>query len=235
MTYSDDDLRTYFMGHMPPDQAAALEQALHTDAGLARRMMALDPAAGDVKQAFAALVRPVQSIPTRSVRGGAAPIAASLAAAVALFAAGWWAKPVAPTGWMAEVAAYQALYVAQTVDIETNTADQMTQLIKVGGAIGRDVTALQAGGPGVTFKRAQILGYDAQPIAQLVYQGHGGTPIALCLIKTRGAGDTPIVQTMKGMASAHWRSGDHDVLLIGGQDEQMIRVLAQMFQNRLKV
>lgn len=126
-----------------------------------------------------------------------------------------------PVGWHAYVASYQALYVTDTLAEVTQSPEATaTQLAKVSGKLGRPLGAATTI-PGLTYKRAQVLGFNGAPLAQLAYLGKDGAPLALCILaKTEAAA----LETMKleGMEAASWSDGNYAYLLIGGQDAEQI-------------
>ena len=144
-------------------------------------------------------------------------------------------------GWREYVAAYQALYTNATLaSVEEDEAARRSELARVGAAIGLDLPleALDAS-PAVTFKRAQLLGFEGRPLAQLAFLGGTGDPIALCIIRSggNGAGEaggaaSPVeVATMEGLSTASWSRGGFEYLLIGGTDEALIAGLAEGFAS----
>ncbi|MEO0356915.1 MAG: hypothetical protein AAF386_01230, partial [Pseudomonadota bacterium] len=162
-----------------------------------------------------------------------AVIAATIVVGVGL---GWGLKPAPDSGWMAKVAAYQALYVPATVSADTDAANQSVQLDRVGAAIGIDFDGIDTAVPELTFVRAQILGDGDQTIAQLVFRNDAGTPVALCLIENGdGPQATLTFKKMRGLSSLSWANATHQMLLIGGKTPGVLDDAAYRFQSHLGI
>lgn len=242
MSYADATLRAYLDGALPVEEAAALEAALEGDPDLERRMMALDFVAAPVRHAMETVPDPArlgtvmpevaEPAPFRglwALGGGLA--GAAIAAGVALVLV--TSAPLAPTlDWRHEVARYQALYVPETVahlDADPGLLDK--QLDRASAAVGLDLQRAALDGlDGLELRRAQVLGFVGQPLVQMVYAAADGTPIAFCLM----AGDDGVYdsETRAGLASVAWGSGDHQFLLIGGDDASQLGGVAKMLQDR---
>lgn len=241
MTFSEDELRAYLAGAAEPDLAARIEAALETDDDLARKLMALDQMAPKVRDAMADLPGDARAeaaltfAPTAS-RPAPARRRFSLAAAASLLgvAIGWGGGLLWPAGapadWRMEVANYQALYTEATIAPITPDAARIdADLARISTLVdadlpGPDLRALD----GMRLIRAQVLGFEGAPLAQIVYRNAGGAPIALCVIRT-GAGGEQALSTdrLRGLASASWSSGGVEYLMIGGDDAGWLRERAE--------
>ncbi len=78
-------------------------------------------------------------------------------------------------GWRDVVANYQSLYVTETL---AQVDQQRADLKRLSGALGIDLTALPEV-EGLSFKRAQQLGFNGRPLAQLTFLTAEGGPVAL--------------------------------------------------------
>lgn len=251
--WNDTDIRAYLSGALATNRATALEHALAADADLQARMMALDDLAPLVRDSFMHLpdqsrlqniqdaldtatpdsagVMGHRSLFYRSVFYGAAAglLLGALAFGFAL------PKLAAPPSWSDQVAAYQVLYVPETVDtLNASPADLQAQFDRAGAEIGLglELDAL-AGLAGLTLKRAQILGFQGQPLIQIVFATVDGTPVAFCIFKGNSmpTGLSPSA-TMSGLESVAWASGSgHEFLLIGGSDAGQIEAFSADFHR----
>ena len=103
------------------------------------------------------------------------------------------------------------------------------------GAIGKsiDLSTLKQI-EGLDYKRVQILGFDGQPLAQLTFLSKVGAPVALCIIRKQGDGNTDIhLAELQGMSAASWSRDGYDYLLIGGSDAALIAATAGKLTGRL--
>ncbi|MEM1236265.1 MAG: hypothetical protein AAGI10_04780 [Pseudomonadota bacterium] len=231
---TDATLEKYLAGELSDAEVAELEAAVEADAGLEARLMALDPVAEPVAEAFAALrptpVSEVAAAPAEAVwRGAMVAAVASIALLVGL-AGGWWVaqEPDAPKAWVVAVADYQVLYQPETVAVlEPGPGEVAAQLSRAGAAVGADLSVFEnAEMGGAMLLRAQVLGLGDRPIVQMVYQLPGGTPLALCLTE-RGAGaEAQDAFAVSGLMASRWQTEDHDILLIGATSENEIAALA---------
>ena len=245
MTYSDATLKGFFDGTLSENETAAIEAALASDSALERRLMALDPHAAPVREAFEALpgknrldrlrptVLPAQHATRRGgpwYRGGA--IAASLALGVVL------GSQFLPTlypdaaDWRLEVARYQALYVPETVaHIESDEEKLISELARASNALALDLPLEAiAEVDGLRLRRAQVLGFEGQPLIQLAYTDAKGTPFALCIMP--GPNGAQGAETLAGLSTHAWVTTSHRFILVGEAGQADISRFADMFQAR---
>ncbi len=246
-TFSDEQLTAYLDGetdHIPADE---IRRALEQDAGLQARLERLSLETGDIADAFGQLLKSAPPAPELEIPQAAAKprmrwpsLRAVAAIAILCLALGWGAGYLTPRSdlesWHDFVAAYHALYVNGTLArIEQGDDAAASQLEQVAGAIGKsiDLSTLKQI-DGLDYKRAQILGFEGQPLAQLTFLSEVGAPVALCIIRTRGDGSTDIqVAELQGMSAASWSRDGYDYLLIGGSDAALIASTADRLTDRL--
>lgn len=227
MTYSDDILRQFLDGALDQAKTKEIETAMLSDADLERRIMDMDDLAASVKAVM-------QTLPSEArVAPLAPPVAATqappsrpwamLAAACAVgvfigFGASWFDADAAPD-WRTEVAHYQALYTADTIDaIALAPGEAEAQVVRAAAEVGATVpTAQLAALEGLSLRRAQVLGFEGAPLAQIVFAHSSGAPVALCLIRT-GNSDAMKLGERLNMASADWAVDGVEYLLIGDID-----------------
>jgi len=134
--------------------------------------------------------------------------------------------------WQEYVAAYQALYIHRTLsNIDSDEPQQKTELNRVSEALGKNIKLKTLGLiPQLSFKRAQILGYEGRVLVQLAFLSSVDTPVALCIMRSDKQKNKALQLTeMEGMQAASWNSGGYDYLLIGGRDKALIREAARTF------
>ena len=246
-TFSDEQLTAYLDGeteHIPADDIRA---ALQTDAELKARLDRLAMDTGTVSGAFDRLLERAPDMPELDpVSKVPAPVrqtphliqlAASIALALVVGAvAGYFIKSDGLENWHDYVAAYHALYIDDTLDhIDRPDETLLAELERVGGAIGKtlDLPVLK-GIDGLDYKRGQLLGFENKPLVQLAFLSDNEVPFALCIIHSdsRGNGELTISE-LQGMSAASWTAGGYDYLLIGGDDPDLIRSVADGLAGRI--
>lgn len=248
MRYSDKDLQDYLSGTLDKEVAEALEHALSKDSALEKRLLALDPLSETVPEAFdncppadrlQSLRQRMATDPAWTARvpvwkrplafAAGAGVAGAIVASVLFLAVGTGPQPMAD--WHQQVAAYQALYVPDTVlNIEPTSEALQQQFRDAEAAIGLDLQPdVLADLQPLTLKRAQILGYQGAPLIQIAFSTPDGTPVAFCILRydePSGGAKTAYAE-MEGLASATWATNTHGFMLIGGEDEAEIKRIAE--------
>jgi anti-sigma factor RsiW len=138
---------------------------------------------------------------------------------------------IAP-GWQEEVARAQALIGRDTLEVGLDSqgnpdlvAFQLTQ------AIGAELLLPELGPHGFKFVRAQLLRFDDAPLAQLLYLGASGAPLALYAKK--GEGESPPAFHRYGdIGGVGWTQGGVAYLLAGEQGEPELRSLAETIKKK---
>ena len=240
MTYSDELLRRYLDGALPDERANAIEAALATDPALERRLMALDPCAGMVADAFGGqpgterVERLRAAIPAKrrftSLLPGAA-MAASLAFGIAIGNQLWPAGDTDTPNWRLEVARYQALYTPETVGhLASEPARLMAELDRAAEAVGLPLPANElAAVAGLTLRRAQVLGFEGKALIQLAYTDAAGTPFALCIMPHMDDADGEA--ELAGLSTYSWAAGTHSFILVGRKPQSEVTRLAAAFRK----
>lgn len=245
--FSDEDLTAFLDGQADAALEAAISHALETDDALGDRMAALDIPLASIAGAFDGLLAQAPAMPDLAPTAHAAPantnarprwgwgiatFATGLAAglAVAVFT-GFGTPEPAPRGWVSFVASYQALYTTDTLrDVDTSPQEAAVQLASVSQQIGLDLAALPQA-EGLTFKRAQILGFNGKPLVQISYLRDDGTPIALCIIPAGPDAQGVTMGAAEGLGIARWNTPGFGYLLIGGQDAAPLEREAETFRD----
>ncbi|SLN67978.1 hypothetical protein TRL7639_03933 [Falsiruegeria litorea R37] len=239
-TFTDEELVAFLDGEEDHAPAAAIREALKEDAVLRQRLDALQIDKQAISDGFAALLaqdRPAPVLPeTPASRGyglGSLALVASLALAIGLSSGAYLTRAPQP-GWLAYVAAYQALYSTETLShIQQDETAQQVELDRVAVAIGKMLTPAELDMlPGAEYKRAQVLSFNGKPLIQLTFLTEGGDPLALCIIRSnKGRSPQPELSQMEGMSAAVWGRDGYEYLLIGGQDDAQISRYAEVLST----
>ena len=247
MTYSDQDLLAFLDGRLDEKRAAEIEQTMRVDQELERRVMALDPVAGPVRDAMSHLPAPsiladlkrsepfeTHAVPARRYWLG---LAAMLVLGVLIGGSTVWLASPAPEDWRARIAQYQSLYVADTVRLTTASAETLDrQLGAAVATLGRPLDKIGLEAPSVLqLARVQVLGLDDAPLIQIVYQAEDGRPFALCITTGEGHGapGEPVTDHLHGLATTAWHDGSFRYILVGGEDLAETRQMALELKNVL--
>ena len=184
-------------------------------------------------------------IPWETVIKGGLALAGIVVAAVLIFAGYGWPlsapdfarSPAAPADtdyvgslpqdWREEVARAQALLNRSSIEIGLDSqgnrdfiALQLTQ------AIGSELSPPDLARHGFRFVRAQILSFDGEPLAQLLYLGKSGAPLVL-YVKKGGESAAPEAKRFGDISGVAWSQGGVSYLLAGKGDAALLPLLAE--------
>ncbi|EFO30322.1 putative transmembrane anti-sigma factor [Roseibium sp. TrichSKD4] len=243
--FTDIDLTAYLDGEADPATVQQINLALEQDKNLVARLEALTIPSSEITASFDDLLSSAPAIPPLPktnadheplksspqpklfLKLGSPLIAASLVVGIGL---GYWAAktPTAAVSWMGYAAAYQSLYVNETLsEVEISEADKHQSLTRLGARLGRDISAAQ-NDDALQFGRAQLLGYKGEDLIQLAYLDPDGNPMALCITPSRNSDNTTVqITTLEGMAAAQWIDEGMAFLLIGGTNPTLIESAAK--------
>jgi len=136
--------------------------------------------------------------------------------------------------WRGYAAAYHRLYVEDTLSGPVDVASAEAALERVTTQLGAPITPDALAVDGLTFRRAQMLGFEGAPLVQIAFTTADGAPVALCVIARPGATPQPISGTrIMDMAAARWANDGYEFLLIGGDDGRLIAAAADAFAAAL--
>ena len=87
---------------------------------------------------------------------------------------------------------------------------------------------------GLDYKRAQVLGFEGKPLAQMTFLTKTGVPIAFCVLK-RGSTSSSDIRSydLKELATAYWASGEHEFMVIGGADQNLVEQIAKNLKSNI--
>ncbi|MEO0891339.1 MAG: hypothetical protein AAFY35_02000 [Pseudomonadota bacterium] len=238
--FSDEDLALYLDGEASETLIQEIEAARLKDTKLSSeldRMRVAQAAFVADQDSFLAAAPPMPGLPAPA--RSAVPWAPALGGMVAglVIAAGlaWPFLSKDDPDWRDVVANYQSLYVTETLAgaVEPQSALD-AKLVELSGVLGIDLTALPDI-DGLDYRRAQQLGYEGAPLAQLTFLTHDGGPVALCILRTSGPDSENIqADTLSGLSAFSWVDNGFGVLLIGPQGDATLPEAATMFRAALR-
>ena len=230
MKFSDNRLLAYLEGSLGESEARAIEDAVADDPALESRLMALDPFAAAVQQAFEGVPAeaPQVELPTpvamRSTSGGAWRLMA-VAASVGVLAvsATFWATRPSELGWAAQAAIYQSLYVPETIASLDDSPEALdAQFARAEAQLGRSLNReVLEDLPGLDLKRAQLLSFKGKPLVQIVFADAQGQPFAFCIIRQGDGAPAKDVNmaVLSGLSTATWAGDGYGYMLLGSDPQ----------------
>lgn len=244
-SYSDAELVAFDDGEMPESEAAQLAAALAGDAELAARLSALSVDREVLRAGLARLLdqapqampeicnpNPATAAPPPRTRKGARGLSLAAAFALAAFLGALGNRLLAPEPeltWQELAAAYHALYTTQTLAaVPAPTADGASgQLSRLSQASGLTIPAGLSDIPGLSFRRAQILGHDGAAIVQLAYLDHDGVPFALCLRAATTTDERPMqARGFAGVGGVSWQADGVEYVLLAKRPHHVLERIA---------
>lgn len=242
---TEEELVAYLDGELSADRHREIEAALAGDSALGERLEALRIDTGAIQSAFDGLLpeapgyRPPEATPAprRSSLLRFGSLAAALALVAALsFTAGRYSGPDESADWRVAVAEYQLLYRTETLDHLVRGAEALeSERVRVTAQLGLDIAGpLLANLEGLSYRRAQILGFEAAPLAQFAFLDGRDRPVAFCITPSDEPDRGVETSTLKGLAAASWVSGGYAFLVIGDVPEELVRRAAESLAGGLE-
>lgn len=214
-TLTDEDLTSYLDGEADEALRARIEAA-----SVDERLAALAIPMEDLRAQLSLDQLDAPELPAhiaRAPRTLAWPAAVAAAFVAGVLVTSALRPPQAPD-WIDAVAAYQVLYVEQTVGGAVQDSAATTAVIgQIEANFGIDLTAARDI-EGLTLVRAQMLGFEDAPLLQMAYRADDGTPVAFCLTRVEGDDVAPTTTIKSGLAATAWVKDGIGYLMIGGQD-----------------
>lgn len=139
-------------------------------------------------------------------------------------------------GFASTVAAYQSLYVRETVSGIEAGDDKVTGLsarLLEQSDLKVQVPDLEA--LGYTFVRGQQLAFDGKPLVQLIYLPAEGLPLALCFMIDEGS-ETPLVlEKHFGLSTAEWRQQNKRFVMVSDASENAMSQLYRAAMDQWEI
>jgi anti-sigma factor RsiW len=131
-----------------------------------------------------------------------------------------------PPTWQAEAARAQALLGRDSLEVGLDSQANRDligfQLVRT---IGPRFNLPDLAPHGYRFMRAQLLQFGAEPLAQMLYLGSRGAPLALYVSKGEGT-QPPSFRRYGGIGGVAWSQGGLSYLLAGDLTEALLLKLA---------
>ncbi|MGV2102549.1 anti-sigma factor family protein [Rhizobium sp. 21-4511-3d] len=253
---SDEELTAFLDGELSPEETARIESLANADDEVAARIEFLAAGSMPFREAFAPLLDEAPKAKLEAIlaaiaaaqqkrgpafasrRGFLGALAASLAIGViadrAYLGIGRNLGRDEGSEWRSVVAEYIALYTLDTLAGPVPPADvQAAQLARVDSKLGLNLSPEAVALPGVDFKRAQLLEYDDQPLAQIAYLDPESGPMALCIVRSEKGAKEPDIEGRKGMNVIYWSTATHAFMLIGHAPVDRMREIADAVRPKL--
>jgi anti-sigma factor RsiW len=128
--------------------------------------------------------------------------------------------------WQEEAARAQALIGRDTLEVGLDSqGNRDLAAFQLGRAIGAELILPDLAAQGFKFVRAQLLRFDGEPMAQLLYLGAGGAPLALYAKKGEGISG-PKYDRYGEIGGVAWTRDGVAYLLAGEESEAVLLGLA---------
>ena len=132
-----------------------------------------------------------------------------------------------PRTWQEEAVRAQALLGRASLEVGLESQGNAELVdFQLAQAIGSSLTSPDLAAQGFRFMRAQLLHFGEEPLAQLLYLGTSGAPLALYAKKGEGT-LTPLYKRYDGIGSVAWSQGGIAYLLAGEGDQASLLRLAE--------
>ncbi len=136
--------------------------------------------------------------------------------------------------WREEVARAQVLISRASLEIGLDSqGNRDLMAVTLQRAIGTELAPPDLSAQGFRFVRAQLLNFGGEPLAELLYLGPSGAPLAL-YAKKGGEGAAPQAKRYGGLTGIAWSEAGLDYLLAGEGDEPSLLRLARAVQTGVK-
>jgi anti-sigma factor RsiW len=124
-----------------------------------------------------------------------------------------------PKDWREEVARAQALLSRASLEVGLDSQGNRDFVaMQLGRAIGAELAPPDLSAHKFRFTRAQVLRFGGEKLAQLLYLGTRGAPLAL-YVKTGGIDAAPRLKRYGEVAGVAWSQGGMAYFLAGEEDE----------------
>jgi anti-sigma factor RsiW len=138
-----------------------------------------------------------------------------------------------PVAWQDEVVRAQALLSRASLEVGLESqANQDLVAFQLAQAIGPGLRLPDLGPQKFRFVRAQLLRAGDEPLAQLLYLGTSGAPLALYAKKGEGS-EAPSFKSFGALGSVAWSENGITYLLAGEADASRLTQLAETIRKQL--
>ena len=136
-----------------------------------------------------------------------------------------------PLTWQEEAARAQALLGRASVEVGLDSQGNRDLIaFQLAQAIGPRFDLPDLTPQGFRFTRAQLLQFGAEPLAQILYLGSRGAPLALYVRKGEGT-QAPAFKRYGGIGGVAWSQGGLSYLLAGDEPAAPLLKLADAIRT----
>ncbi|WP_282608031.1 hypothetical protein [Pelagibius sp. Alg239-R121] len=136
--------------------------------------------------------------------------------------------------WRQAVADYQALYTRETLSVAlTDPVVQSAGLQRVSKSLGLTLPDSVSEVGGLDYKRAQILKFGSQPLAQLAYLYKDEVPVAFCIVRLDETDRAASNEVRSGLNIVHWSKGGYSLMLVGDLPVEELNDFARELEGRV--
>jgi anti-sigma factor RsiW len=136
-----------------------------------------------------------------------------------------------PLTWQAEAARAQALLGRASVEVGLDSQGNRDLIaFQLAQAIGPRFDLPDLSPQGFRFMRAQLLQFGEEPLAQMLYLGSRGAPLALYVRKGEGT-QAPSLQRYGSIGGVAWSQAGLSYLLAGDEQEALLLKLADAIRT----
>lgn len=116
-------------------------------------------------------------------------------------------KTKADAPWVHAIAAYQAMYVRETVDRATDGAEHTQAVLqRFQDREQAELSVPDLSSAGLQFKRIQLLAFEDRQLIQMAYLPAQGKPGALCVLRAGDLKDAPVkAQRLENLSIVTWQ------------------------------
>ncbi len=137
---------------------------------------------------------------------------------------------IAPS-WRESAARAQGLLSRESLEVGLESQGNLDLIaFQLGQAIGPGLKLPNLDAQGYRFVRGQLLRAGEEPLAQLLYLGTNGAPLALYAKKSAGS-EAPAFKRYGGIGSVAWSEDGISYLLAGEADEVALMKLAETIRS----
>lgn len=137
------------------------------------------------------------------------------------------------TSWVHRVHSYQSLYVNNTVKDITPDLEATAQRLETLASLSSLTAAIpDLSAVGYQFTRAQELGFEGQPLIQLIYTQDGKLPLALCFMPSSDQKDTPLrLMEHDRLHTADWINDGQRYVIVASESTDTLQALYELTRH----
>lgn len=133
-----------------------------------------------------------------------------------------------PRGWKKAIADYAVLYSRATIANKPTEPKELSQnLTTVEAGLGRPMALDTLQVAGFDLLQAELLDFNGNPLAQVIYRDGDGNPVLFCIIKSAKSAQTkdPAAGSVDALNTYAWDKAGYGYVVIGDVSEEVVRQL----------